>query len=71
LNKIPTKKLNEESEFEHVADIYGQYMEALKKFPNKSQEEQQEFLVGFGKDMNTLLLVLYEWIHRNDGKEGN
>lgn len=66
MTKISPKKFKEESEFEHVANIYGQYMEALKKFPEGTKQEQQEFIVGFGKDMNTLVLVLQTWVNEND-----
>ena len=69
--KIQRKRLNDESEFEHIADIYSQYIEALKKFPKGTQQEQLEFIIGFGKDINNLLIVLQIWMSENDKTKGN
>ena len=71
MEKIQRKKLNDESEFEHVASIYGQYIEALKKFPERTKQEQLEFIEGFGKDINNLLIVLQAWMSENDKAKGN
>jgi len=36
-------------------------MKGLRDFHNLSHGDQQEFLEIFGKDMNALLLILYEY----------
>lgn len=71
MSKIPPKKIKEESDFEHIADIYGQYIEALKKFPKGTKQEQLEFITGFGKDMTSLLIVLQAWMSENDKTKRN
>ncbi len=62
--KIDYKKIKEGEEgtkFEAVADAYAEWMEGLKGFHALSHNDQQEFLEVFGKDMNALLLILYEY----------
>lgn len=62
--KIDYKKIkvNEAgTKFEAVADAYVQWMEGLKGFHNLSHADQTEFLEVFGKDINALLLILYEY----------
>jgi len=62
--KIDHKKVkpgDEGSAFEAIADGYVQWMKGLKKFHTLSHSEQQEFLNVFGKDMNALLLILFEY----------
>ena len=62
--KIDYKKIKEGEEgtkFEAIADAYVEWMEGLKGFNALSHGEQQEFLEVFGKDMNALLLILYEY----------
>jgi predicted small secreted protein len=67
--KIDRKKIkqNDEEAFEHFANIYGQYMEVLKKFHTRTPEEQQEFIVGFGKDINNLLIALQVYVAERKG----
>ena len=62
--KIDHKKIkvNEAgTKFEAVADAYAEWMKGLKDFHNLSHADQMEFLEVFGKDMNALLLILYEY----------
>ncbi len=62
--KIDYKKIkaNEAgTKFEAVADAYVEWMEGLRGFHEFSHAEQIEFLEVFGKDMNALLLILYEY----------
>jgi len=62
--KIDYKKIkaNEEgTKFEAIADAYIEWMKGLRDFHNLSHSDQQEFLEVFGKDMNALLLILYEY----------
>ena len=62
--KIDYKKIkaNEAgTKFEAVADAYVEWMEGLKGFHNLSHADQMEFLEVFGKDINALLLILYEY----------
>ncbi len=71
--KIDYKKIKADevgTKFEAVADAYVEWMEGLKKFHEFSHAEQEEFLEVFGKDMNALLLILYEYSHpRTDDVE--
>lgn len=64
--KIPQRKILDESEFTIIGNIVEAYSIHLVTFPIKSKEEQTKFLAEFGKDMNTLLIALYEWIHKDD-----
>jgi len=57
------KKGDEGSTFEAIADGYVKWMKELKKFHTLTHEEQNEFLEVFGKDINALLLILYEYSH--------
>jgi hypothetical protein len=62
--KIDYKKIkaNEEgTKFGAIADAYVEWMEGLRGFHKFSHAEQTEFLEVFGKDMNALLLILYEY----------
>ena len=62
--KIDYKKIKEDdagTKFEAIADAYVEWMEGLKGFHSLPHNEQQEFLEVFGKDMNALLLILYEY----------
>lgn len=71
MTKIPTRKIRDESEFISIAKVISEYSEDLKTFPNISVLEQNNLLIEFGKDANTLTLALFEWIHRNDKNEGD
>ena len=66
---IPQRKVNNENEFIYLGDTLNIYGEDLKKFPKMSKEEQNKFLIEFGKDTNTLTLQLFEWIHKDDKNE--
>ena len=66
MTKIPQKKVKDESEFILIAKAINEYSEDLKRFPDMSGNEQNQLLINIGKDANTLTLILYEWIHRND-----
>ena len=62
--KIDYKKVKENdagTKFEAIADAYVQWMKELKGFHELSHNDQKEFLEVFGKDMNALLLILYEY----------
>jgi len=62
--KIDHKKIkagDDGSAFGAVADAYVQWMEGLRDFHSLPHAEQTEFLEVFGKDMNALLLILYEY----------
>ncbi len=62
--KIDHKKIklgDEGSAFKAVAEGYSEWMKGLKDFHNLSHADQTEFLEVFGKDMNALLLILYEY----------
>lgn len=69
--KIPQRKINDESEFVLIAKAISEYSEDLRKFPTMTKSEQNQLLVDIGGDFNTLALVLFEWIHRDDKNEGN
>ena len=69
--KIPTKKIvqDDAEAFEHLGETYGQYIKALKTFHTKTPEEQQEFIIGFGKDFNTLIMVLQIYTNERKGEQ--
>ena len=69
MTKIPQRKIKNENEFLTIGDIMNEYSIHLKFFPKKSKEEQNKFFIEFGKDVNTLTLALFEWIHKDDGNE--
>ena len=67
--KIPQRKIKDESEFISIAKAINEYSEDLKRFSTMSASEQNNLLIEFGKDANTLTLALFEWIHKDDGNE--
>ena len=68
--KIPTKKIvqDDAEAFEHLGETYGQYIKALKIFHTQTPEEQQEFIIEFGKDFNALLLTLQIYVSERKGE---
>jgi len=71
MTKIQQRKVKDESEFISIAKAISEYSEDLKIFPKMPVSEQNKLLVELGKDTNTLVLILFEWIHRNDKNEGD
>jgi len=69
MTKIPQRKVKDESEFISIAKAINEYSEDLNRFPKMHVGKQNELLISFGKDANTLTLILFEWIHRNDKNE--
>jgi len=69
MTKISPKKVKDESEFILIAKAINEYSEDLKRFTKMHVSKQNELLISFGKDANTLTLILFEWIHRNDKNE--
>lgn len=49
------------SKFKVIADAYTEWMKGIEKFNTFSHDKQLEFLEVFGKDINALLLILYEY----------
>jgi hypothetical protein len=71
--KIPPKIIKEKDAkeaFSYVANVYQEYIETLQKFHELPIEDQKQFLLDFGKDMNALLLILWEYTNpRTDDVE--
>ena len=71
--KIPPKKIkgkDAKEAFPYVAGIYKEYIETIQKFHELSVEEQKSFVTDFGKDVNALLLILWEYANpRTDDVE--
>lgn len=68
--KINPKKIkmgNEGSAFKEVANAYGEWIKGLENFHNLKPQQQKDYIEGFGKDLNTLLLILQEYtLQRTD-----
>lgn len=71
MTKIPKRKARDESEFISIAKAINEYSEDLKKFPIITKSEQNKLLIDIGVDFNTLVKILFEWIHKDDKNEGN
>ncbi len=68
--KLDPKKVkqgDEDSAFEQIGKTYAQYTKVLEKFHELKPNQQRDFIAGFGKDLNTLLLILQEYtLQRTD-----
>jgi len=68
--KIDPKKIkmgDEGSAFKEVANAYGEWMKGLENFHKLNPQKQNDYIVGFGKDLNTLLLILQDYtLQRTD-----
>lgn len=63
--KIDAKKIkigDEGSKFKAVAEAYAEWMKGLESFHKLKPQQQRDYIAGFGKDLNTLLLILQEYI---------
>ncbi len=62
--KIDIKKVKEADEgsaFKVIADAYREWMNGLEKFHDLTPAQQNEYIIGFGKDVNDLLIILREY----------
>lgn len=71
--KIPPKKIKKEDAeeaFPHFAEVCQEYAETIQKFHELPLKDQNQFVIDFGKDINTLLLILWEYANpRTDDVE--
>ena len=62
--KIPPKKIKEKDAkeaFPYIASVFQEYIETLEKFHELPIEDQKQFLIDFGEDVNRLALILSEY----------